>query len=147
MFRTSDGRYVVLTAGATCFGLPQPGGAPWGGTGIYAYVAPAPLGPYAFVGDLNSPSGLAGQECAACLEAACPAGRCALPVQLNSIVRRFDGAPIALTASLWALDAFNRTTNVLGDFAEYWQPWSAVVDASTGLPKSLAYMPTFELDW
>ena len=68
-------------------------------------------------------------------------------MQLNSIVRRFDGAPIALTASLWALDAFNRTTNVLGDFAEYWQPWSAVVDASTGLPKSLAYMPTFELDW
>jgi hypothetical protein len=146
MYRTAAGKYVVLTAGATCFGVPQANGAPWGGTGIFAYVADAPLGPYTFFGDVNSRSGMAGQECAAC-SPVCPAddGRCALPVQLNSIVRRCDGTPVALTASMWALDVFNVTTPILGDFAEYWQPWSAVVD-DAGLPKPLVYVPAYELE-
>ena len=41
------------------------------------------------------------------------------------------------------LNARNETTDV-GDFAEYWQPWSEVVD-SVGMPKSLVYMPSIEL--
>jgi hypothetical protein len=35
----SDGEYVVLTAGATCFGVPPPNNQRWGGTGIFVYTA------------------------------------------------------------------------------------------------------------
>ena len=65
-------------------------------------------------------------------------------IQANSIIRRHDGSPVAFTGSLWALNARNETTDVLGDYAEYWQPWSEVVD-SVGMPKSLVYMPSIEL--
>ena len=30
----------------------------WGGTGIFAYVADAPLGPYALHGDINNAAGV-----------------------------------------------------------------------------------------
>ena len=78
-----SGTYVVLAAGATCFGVPQPGSARWGGTGVYAYIAAAPLGPWRYYGDANALSGLGGQECAACMDNACPGNRCALPVQVR----------------------------------------------------------------
>ena len=70
MYKTAAGKYVVLLAGATCFGVPQPdsgswsGNFPvgpatqrWGGTGIFAYVADKPLGPYAFHGNINNAAG------------------------------------------------------------------------------------------
>ncbi len=79
----APGTYVILAAGATCFGVPQPGSARWGGTGVYAYVAAAPLGPWRYYGDANALSGLGGQECAACMDNACPGSRCALPVQVR----------------------------------------------------------------
>jgi hypothetical protein len=44
-----------------------------------------------------------------------------VPVQLNSIVRDHTGAPLALTGGMWALNARGEVTNILGDYAEYWQ--------------------------
>ena len=32
---------------------PPPGAAPWGGTGIFAYVSPSPLGPFKYFGNIN----------------------------------------------------------------------------------------------
>ena len=89
--------------------------------------------------------GLNGTECGECMENPCPAGRCSLPVQLNSIVRRFDGSPVALAGSLWALNSQNEVTNVLGAYAEYWQPWAHVVDES-GLPVPLTFLPNITLE-
>ena len=70
MYKTAAGKYVVLLAGATCFGVPQPdsgswsGNFPvgpatqrWGGTGIFAYVADKPLGPYTLHGNINNAVG------------------------------------------------------------------------------------------
>ena len=70
MYKTAAGKYVVLLAGATCFGVPQPdsgswsGNFPvgpatqrWGGTGIFAYVADKPLGPYTLHGNINNAAG------------------------------------------------------------------------------------------
>ena len=70
MYKTAAGKYVVLLAGATCFGVPQPdsgswsGNFPvgpatqrWGGTGIFAYVADKPLGPYTLHGNVNNAAG------------------------------------------------------------------------------------------
>lgn len=69
MYKTAAGKYVVLLAGATCFGVPQPDGGqwgpqgnlpvgpatkPWGGTGVFVYVADSPLGPYTYHGDINT---------------------------------------------------------------------------------------------
>lgn len=67
MYKTAAGKYVVLLAGATCFGVPQPDGGQWsghlpvgpatkrwGGTGVFVYVADAPLGPYTYSGDINN---------------------------------------------------------------------------------------------
>ena len=126
MYKTAAGKYVVLLVGATCFGVPQPdsgswsGNFPvgpatqrWGGTGIFAYVADKPLGPYTLHGNINNAAGglhnssgehsrwqttvsrwvalshdgavLAG--CSVCMGNPCPAGKCVVPVQLNSIVR------------------------------------------------------------
>ena len=101
---------------------------------------------YEYLGNANNANGnTSAQQCFLCMGPACPAGRCALPVQLNAILRGWNGAPLALTASLWARDAFNGTTDVLGDYGEYWQPWADVVDAD-GLPKALAYRGQIELD-
>ena len=83
--------------------------------------------------------------CGACMGNPCPAGKCVLPIQLNSIVRDHSGAPMALTGGMWARNSANQVTNILGDYAEYWQPWSDVVDASTGLPKQLTYLKHFTL--
>jgi len=52
----------------------------------------------------------------------CPAGKCVVPVQLNSIVRDHSGTPLALTGGMWGLNARSEITNILGDYAEYWQP-------------------------
>ena len=126
MYKTAAGKYIVLLAGATCFGVPQPdsgswsGNFPvgpatqrWGGTGIFAYVADKPLGPYAFHGNVNNAVGglhnSSGEHsrwqttvlalgcvvtrrrraagCSVCMGNPCPAGKCVVPVQLNSIVR------------------------------------------------------------
>ena len=67
MYKTAAGKYVVMLAGATCFGVPQPDGGrwngnlpvgpatkPWGGTGVFVYVADAPLGPYTYHGEINN---------------------------------------------------------------------------------------------
>ena len=69
MYKTAAGKYVVLLAGATCFGVPQsdsgqwgpqgnlpvgPATKPWGGTGVFVYVANSPLGPYTYHGDINT---------------------------------------------------------------------------------------------
>ena len=45
---------------------------------------------------------------------------------------------------MWALNARSEVTNVLGDYAEYWQPWADVVDGN-GLPKQLEYLEKFDL--
>ena len=50
-----------------------------------------------------------------------------------------SGSPLALTGGMWALNARSEVTNVLGDYAEYWQPWADVVDGN-GLPKQLVYL-------
>ena len=55
MYKTPAGKYIVLLAGATCFGVPQPNGgswsgdypvglasARWGGTGIFVYIGAWP---------------------------------------------------------------------------------------------------------
>ena len=55
-----------------------------------------------------------------------------------------SGAPLALTGGMWALNARSEVTNVLGDYAEYWQPWADVVDGN-GLPKQLGYLEKFDL--
>ena len=75
----------------------------------------------------------------------CPAGKCVLPIQLNSIVRDHAGTPLALTGGLWARNSADMVTNILGDYAEYWQPWSDVIDATSGLPKQLTYLSRFTL--
>ena len=72
MYKTGaaqGGKYVVLRAGATCFGVPQPDSGqwgpqgnlpvgpatkPWGGTGVFVYVADSPLGPYTYHGNVNT---------------------------------------------------------------------------------------------
>ena len=159
MYKTAAGKYVVLLAGATCFGVPQPdsgkwgtNGLPvgpanqrWGGTGVFVYVADKPLGPYAYHGDINNAhGGLNATSCTVCMGNPCPLGKCVLPIQLNSIVRDHSGTPLALTGGMWALNSANQTTNILGDYAEYWQPWSDVVDAA-GLPKQLTYLDHFAL--
>lgn len=69
MYKTAAGKFVVLLAGATCFGVPQsdsgqwgpngnlpvgPATKPWGGTGVFVYVADSPLGPYTYHGDINT---------------------------------------------------------------------------------------------
>lgn len=69
MYKTAAGKYVVLLAGATCFGVPQsdsgqwgpqgnlpvgPATKPWGGTGVFVYIADSPLGPYTYHGDINT---------------------------------------------------------------------------------------------
>eukprot|EP01052_Picozoa_sp_SAG31_P019505 SAG31_NODE_1424_length_8394_cov_3.211814_4_plen_398_part_00 len=150
MWRTSKDKYVVLTAGCTCFGMPQLEGKPYGGTGIFAYVASSPLGPYAYVGNLNNMDGnISSTACGECAANTppfpCPAGRCALPVQLNSILRKYDGSPLALSGSLWGLNSAGTVTNILGDYAEYWQPWADVVNED-GLPKPLIYHWNISLD-
>jgi hypothetical protein len=139
MYKTPRGTYVVLTAGATCFGVPQGanGDGRWGGTGIFAYTAKAAMGPYTYYGNVNSLAGLTDHECGDCMGNQCPGNRCSLPVQINTILRRFDGTPIALAGSTWSLNAFNQTTNILGNYAEYWQPWADVVDHDSGLPRTL----------
>ena len=43
-----------------------------------------------------------------------------------------------------ALNARGEVTNILGDYAEYWQPWEDVVDGA-GLPKQLVYLEHFTL--
>ena len=159
MYKTAAGKYVVLLAGATCFGVPQPDGGGWsghnpvgpangrwGGTGIFVYLADKPLGPFTLYGDINNAAGglRNASGCAVCMGNPCPTGRCVVPVQLNSIVRDHSGAPLALTGGLWALNARNEVTNILGDYAEYWQPWEDVVDGA-GLPKQLVYLEHFTL--
>lgn len=53
---------------------------------------------------------------------------------------------MALTGGMWARNSANEVTDILGDYAEYWQPWSDVVDAASGLPaKQLRYLDTFTL--
>ena len=47
---------------------------------------------------------------------------------------------------MWALDVSGKPTNILGDYAEYWQPWTAMVDSSTGLPTTLRYMLNITLN-
>ena len=162
MFKTPAGKYVVLLAGATCFGVPQPdsgkwqpgGNFPdgpangrWGGTGVFVYVADQPLGPYTYHGDINNAHGGLSNStgCTVCMGNPCPYGKRVVPIQLNSIVRDHAGTPLALTGGMWALNSANQSTNVLGDYAEYWQPWSDVVNLSTGLPKQLAYLDRFSL--
>lgn len=156
MYKTSQGEYVVLTAGATCFGVPQlpadfdagkDGPAwrswqEWGGVGIFAYKAATPLGPYEYIGDINS---ISGKECGVCPGNPCPSGKCALQVQLNSVIRRYDGSPVALTGSMWARNMYNRSTDILGDYAEYWQPWDEVVNSTTGLPRPLRHLDRVNL--
>ena len=159
MYKTAAGKYVILLAGATCFGVPQPNGGSWsgnfpvgpadgrwGGTGIFTYVADQPLGPYTFHGNINNAVGglQNASGCSVCMGNPCPAGKCVVPVQLNSIVRDHSGTPLALTGGLWALNARSEVTNVLGDYAEYWQPWADVVDGA-GLPKQLVYREQFTL--
>ena len=127
MFKTAGGKYVVLLAGATCYGVPQPNGGRWGGTGIFAYTADSPIGPYEYYGDINNVvGGLSGQGCAECMGNTCPHGKCVLPVQLNSIVRDHTGTPLALSGGMWGLNAANQTTDILGDYAEYWQPCTSL---------------------
>ena len=46
---------------------------------------------------------------------------------------------------MWALNARSEVTNVLGDYAEYWQPWADVVDGDE-LPKQLVYLEKFDLN-
>ena len=157
MYKTEAGTYVILTAGATCFGVPQPGNQRWGGTGIFAYVADKPLGPYSYTGDINSVTNMtasvggASDACGECMGNHCPSvpRRCAIPVQLNSILRAWDGSnsgkPIGLSGGMWGIDVHNSTTNVLGTYAEYWSAWSDVVDAATGLPKRLVHRDSFTL--
>lgn len=157
MYRTGKGEYVVLTAGCTCFGMPQgietPTGERWepyGGTGIFAYVASSPLGPYSYLGNMNNLDGnVSSTVCGECASNTspfpCRSGRCALPVQLNSIPRKHDGTPFALSGSLWALNSAGAVTNILGDYAEYWQPWAHVVDED-GLPNPLVYQRNISLD-
>lgn len=158
MYRSPKGKYVVMTAGATCFGMPQPEAAPWGGTGIFAYVSPSPLGPYEYFGNINNRDGNlsdtnASTACGMCPSNsppfACQLGNCALPVQLNSIARKHDGSPLGLTGSTWALKSDGAgaaaVTNVLGDYGEYWQPWELFVDEN-GLPKPLVFHRDISLD-
>ena len=80
---------------------------------------------------------------------ACRQGKCALPVQLNSVARKHDGSPLALTGSTWALKsdgaAAAGVTNILGDYGEYWQPWERFVDEN-GLPKPLVFHREISLD-
>ena len=83
--------------------------------------------------------------CGVCMGNPCPAGKCVLPIQLNSIVRDHAGTPLALTGGLWARNSADMVTNILGDYAEYWQPWSDVIDAASGLPKQLTYLSRFTL--
>ena len=33
MYKTAAGKYIVLLAGATCFGVPQPDSGSWSGKG------------------------------------------------------------------------------------------------------------------
>jgi len=47
---------------------------------------------------------------------------------------------------MWGIDSGGNTTDVLGDYAEYWQPWPDVVDAVTGLPVTQRFMPSITLD-
>ena len=127
-----DHRYVVLTAGATCFGVPQPGGDQrWGGTGIYVYTAPSPLGPWTYYGNINDLTGLSGERCAACMGNTCPSGRCALPVQLNSIVRRHDGSPVALTGQN-ANTLLQKCTSIFF-FSKGWECSSCFLGVEGGL--------------
>ena len=158
MYRSSKGKYVVMTAGATCLGMPQPEAAPWGGTGIFAYVSPSPLGPCKYFGNINNRDGNLSDTnvstaCGMCPSNsppfACQAGKCALPVQLNLIARKHDGSPLALSGSTWALKSDGAgaaaVTNILGDYGEYWQPWELFVDEN-GLPKPLVFHREISFD-
>lgn len=46
---------------------------------------------------------------------------------------------------MWAKNSADQVTNILGDYAEYWQPWSDVIDTASGLPKQLTYLSHFTL--
>ena len=87
-------------------------------------MADKPLGPYTFHGDINNAvGGLHNTSgCTVCMGNPCPAGKCVVPVQLNSIVRDHSGTPLALTGGMWGLNARSEITNILGDYAENWQP-------------------------
>eukprot|EP01079_Euglenida_sp_SAG-EU17-18_P003606 gene3606-4045_t len=100
MFKVDAGsgtQYAVLTAGATCFGVPQPGGGRWGGVGVFVYISQSPLGPFNYAGDVNSIPGPTSDKCGECMGNPCPGGRCSVPIQLNSILQRHDGSPLALS--------------------------------------------------
>ena len=46
---------------------------------------------------------------------------------------------------MWGLNSRNEVTNILGDYAEYWQPWAHVVDDADGIPTQLSYLDHFTL--
>jgi len=44
------------------------------------------------------------------------AGAGGIAVQLNTIIYRHDGTPVALTGSTWGVNAHDQITNVLSDY-------------------------------
>jgi hypothetical protein len=48
-------------------------------------------------------------------------------------------------SSVLVCRAYLSPCSICGSYAEYWQPWSEVVNATSGLPKQLTYLSRFNL--